>query len=371
MAIKTAAEIEAAVESELKGTPFAASSLRPLTGGTANFMYHARLQTPLADGTTEVVVKHGEGYVAQNPGFTLTKSRCEIEEETLRLLARLPHASTAACEVGTPALLHFNPETSTQIQEYLPDALNLKQYALRHYQAPTSDGFKPQCLQLGRCLGTWLRDFHEWSEQAANHHLRELFSRNGEMQNVKKMINYDRLLHMVAKYPSVLGGCADVLMQVSDMASAELQDPARLHVIHGDFWTGNILLPDVAMDDGKPTPIKIVDWEMAQLGVRPLDLGQVIAELWQLKLYKEIEAGSWIIQGFVDGYGSVDDKFMLRAAVHVGAHLICIGSSTSGWGTPAQSEQVVKAGRDVLLKAWKGDVGAFDGHDLACLFNTR
>ena len=107
---------------------------------------------------------------------------------------------------------------------------------------------------------------------------------------------------------------------------------------------------------------------MAQLGVHPEDFGQFIAELWELKLYKDIDAGLWIIRGFADGYGKVDTDFVFRAIIHVGAHLICIGSCTPGWGTPEQGESVAKAGKDLMLKAWNKDLGGFQGHDLECLF---
>lgn len=73
---KTKLEIEDAVRRELDGTCYAVSSLEPLTGGTANFIYRARLQKPLPDGSTEVVLKHGEAYVAQHPDFKLQMVRC-------------------------------------------------------------------------------------------------------------------------------------------------------------------------------------------------------------------------------------------------------------------------------------------------------
>ena len=130
----------------------------------------------------------------------------------------------------------------------------------------------------------------------------------------------------------------------------------------------SVLLPDIAIEDGNQVQVRIVDWEMAQLSVRPEDFGQLIAELWELKLYRDIDAGLWIIEGFADGYGKVDTDFVFRAIIHVGAHLISVGSNTQGWGTPEQSEEVAKVGKDVILKAWEKDVGAFEGHDLGCLF---
>jgi hypothetical protein len=119
-------------------------------------------------------------------------------------------------------------------------------------------------------------------------------------------------------------------------------------------------------------PVWVIDWEMASLGLRPLDVGQMIAELWQLKLYKDIDAGPWLIEGFVDGYTTghdeVDEAFAMRVILHVGAHLVCFGSRTPGWGTPEQQEEVMKTGRDLILQAWRKDRRAFDGHVLACLF---
>lgn len=68
--------ISAAVWDELDGTQYACAELKPLTGGTANFIFRGVLSKPLQDGTMEVVVKHGEGYVASHPDFKLSTSRC-------------------------------------------------------------------------------------------------------------------------------------------------------------------------------------------------------------------------------------------------------------------------------------------------------
>ena len=58
------------------------------------------------------------------------------------------------------------------------------------------------------------------------------------MQNLKKSINYDALLRMVGKYPSLLEECKETFQKIVAMVSAELEDEENLHVIHGDFWTG-------------------------------------------------------------------------------------------------------------------------------------
>lgn len=141
-------------------------------------------------------------------------------------------------EIGTPKLYHFNPESSTQIQEYVSNAVNLKDYALRHYQSATSEAVKPQCLQLGQGLGRWLREFHSWSDQPEQQGLRDLFTQNTDMQNIKKLINYDQLLGRVNMFPTLLQEYKDVLQEIVKMATAELADESQLSAIHGDFWTG-------------------------------------------------------------------------------------------------------------------------------------
>lgn len=71
-------EIASKIKDILDGTCFAVSDLRRLSGGTANFIYHATLkQSSSRDEYQDgVVVKHGEGYVASYPSFKISTSRC-------------------------------------------------------------------------------------------------------------------------------------------------------------------------------------------------------------------------------------------------------------------------------------------------------
>lgn len=74
----TEQEIRSKVEQVLRDTPFAVSTLRKLTGGTANFMYHGALEKPSTEEKYRngVVIKQGEGYVALHPSFKIATSRC-------------------------------------------------------------------------------------------------------------------------------------------------------------------------------------------------------------------------------------------------------------------------------------------------------
>ncbi|KAI2626636.1 kinase-like domain-containing protein [Hypoxylon sp. NC1633] len=366
-------EITSKVAENLKGTPFDASSLDVLSGGTANFIYRATLSKPLEDGTKEVLVKHSEDYVANSPNFKLTLYRCRIEVECLKALTAFPIVGKADESdpynfiVRTPSFFHFDEKNNSQVQEYLQNGIDLKTYALRTYAESNSDVTKHQCLQLGKALGRWLRQFHTWAAQHAE--LRTVVAGNRELQQLKHMINFSWLLDRVKQFPSILGDAKVIYEEVKNMAAAELNDQTQLQAIHGDFWSGNILLPQGPIQEGVDVPMFVIDWEMAQVGKPNVDLGQMIAELYELNLYKSISGGLWMVQGFVTGYGATSDDFAFRTAIQVGAHLVCFGTSVQGWGTPEQVENCARMGRDIIVHAWKKDRRWFEEGDLACLFS--
>ncbi|KAI1769242.1 kinase-like domain-containing protein [Hypoxylon sp. FL1150] len=235
-------EITAKVLQSLESTPFAASSLDALSGGTGNFIYRATLRQPLEDGTTQVLVKHSEDYVASAPDFKLPLYRCLVEKCTLAELAHYPAVGKADESdpynfiVRTPRFFNHYIGTHCQAHEYLQNGISLKEYALKTYADSNAEATKQQCLQLGKTLGRWLRGFHEWSAERDG--LRRLVANNDDMQRIKHMINFDALFDRIKQFPSVLGDAEDVFRKVSGMNSEEWDVEDELLVIHGDFWTG-------------------------------------------------------------------------------------------------------------------------------------
>ena len=88
----TTQEDRSRVVHALRKTPFTVSNLRRLSGGTANFIYHATLkQSSTGDKYRDgVVIKHGEGYVATHPSFKISTSRCVCMPEYPRGMIALP-----------------------------------------------------------------------------------------------------------------------------------------------------------------------------------------------------------------------------------------------------------------------------------------
>lgn len=112
----------------------------------------------------------------------------------------------------------------------------------------------------------------------------------------------------------------------------------------------------------------IIDWEVLSLGVPLRDVGQMIAELAMLQLFKDITAGSWLVEGFLEGYGTLTRDEALRVAIHAGCHFVVIGGSVAGWGSQADIERVVAFGRDAMLRGWEKDAAWFEGSILERLF---
>lgn len=306
--------------------------------------------------------------MAAHPDFQLTTARCKFEEYCLEALAALPPVSNQSCVIRAPRFFHFNPQTNTQVQEYLPDSVNLKMYAISHLSGNPSE-LKYRLVGIGNNLGTWLRSFHTWAADPAQAKLQGHIKLNKEMQLLKNAINYVSLVSSVERYPDILTDAKDILEKVKKMSEDEMAKEDNLQIIHGDFWTGNALIPDRHLEDGYQPTIFIIDWELCTFGARPLDLAQMIAELYELYLYRGIQAGLWMIEGFCAGYGFEDDAFAFRTAIHVGTHLVCFGS-VDGWGTAEQLLEVVAKGKEIIVRAWNKDREWFLASELSPLFGT-
>jgi thiamine kinase-like enzyme len=132
----------------------------------------------------------------------------------------------------------------------------------------------------------------------------------------------------------------------------------------------SVLLPNVPFIEQSETTLFVIDWELCQIGSRALDLGQMIAELYETKLFKNVDCGVWVIEGLLEGYGLLSEEMAFRTAIHVGVHLVVWGSRVAGWGSQEQVEEVVQVGKDLIVQGWNKNRAWFEGNALECLFRT-
>lgn len=86
MVVPTSEEIASKIRYSLAPTGFACSTLTPLLGGTTNFIFKGQLLKPRDDGTTQVVIKHGEDYSASRSDLSLSTNRCVSAAENPKRL---------------------------------------------------------------------------------------------------------------------------------------------------------------------------------------------------------------------------------------------------------------------------------------------
>ncbi|KAI0853629.1 kinase-like domain-containing protein [Daldinia vernicosa] len=367
---------------QLSGTPYACSSLTHLTNGTTNFVFRGKLAHPIrADGgdqstTTTVIIKHSTEFVAVSKDFPIDPSRAFYEESMLHALNNFPSSTTA---VKAPRLYLFVRSVNIQVLEDFPAAVDLKNILV----SPTANSIftTPVAASIGYDVGSWLRSFHIWTS-SPNTELKAIGD-NEPMRKLKYAITYDSFLNVLENnFPGLLEGHRSTLEQVKDSATNEFQKTSgdgyggeHWGLIHGDFWTGNVLLPSSpSLSTGHPGAAKlfIVDWEFAQFGHRAYDIGQMIGDIYERKHFFQTDGAVPAIEGFIQGYGGLGDELAFRTAIHAGVQLI-------GWYTrraptaPLQFplEKVTDAmriGRDWILKGWQKDRDYFQSSPLASLF---
>ncbi|KAI0098925.1 hypothetical protein GGR51DRAFT_552295 [Nemania sp. FL0031] len=178
---------------------------------------------------------------------------------------------------------------------------------------------------VGRALGTWL------------------LGPNQAMRRLKCLITYDSFIEILERHPETIEGYRDTLEVVKTAMKYEfersvIEGDESCGLIHGDFWSGN---------------------ENAQFGHRAVDVSRILADLYKHSHFKGAATSIRVMKGFMDGYGSLSDKFAYRIAIHAGVHLIC-------WYYRRDRNQpllhplptvlaVLELGRDLILKAWRRD----------------
>ncbi|KFY98470.1 hypothetical protein V500_01655, partial [Pseudogymnoascus sp. VKM F-4518 (FW-2643)] len=97
----------------------------------------------------------------------------------------------------------------------------------------------------------------------------------------------------------------------------------------------------------------VIDWELTQVAHPACDLGQMFAELFLLKHFRNIDAALYFLSSFMRGYGSIDNEFAYRVAIQFGVHLIVWPCRVTGWGEKEEIQKVVEIGRDFIEHAWR------------------
>lgn len=138
----------------------------------------------------------------------------------------------------------------------------------------------------------------------------------------------------------------------------------------------SVLLPNTPWKEpGTGTnKLFIIDWEFCQYGHKAYDLGQMIGDLWERKIFNDIDIVMPVLQGLIEGYGDISDNMAFRAIMHAGTQLVGWYNRRPRTGPLKAPPEVIVAGltigRDLILKGWRKDKRGFEGGVLASLFSS-
>ncbi|KAK9418401.1 putative Aminoglycoside phosphotransferase domain-containing protein [Seiridium unicorne] len=172
-----------------------------------------------------------------------------------------------------------------------------------------------------------------WASAPAQATLREQMQmlQNDSIRKVIYLLAYDGFFKVLENYPELSEGHREKLERIRDILGKEFEkspkgDDENSGLIHGDFWSENILVQNTQWVDtpqrDRTNKLFIIDWEFAQFGHRCYDLGQIVGDLIERRIYNDNSAGMVIMVGVIDGYGNLGDKMAFRTAIHAGVHVI-------------------------------------------------
>ena len=118
----------------------------------------------------------------------------------------------------------------------------------------------------------------------------------------------------------------------------------------------------------------VIDWEFVQYGHRAYDLGQMIGDLLEARHFKNSTCATWAMEGFMKGYGPIDDDLAFRTAIHAGAHLIAWSSRRGADGSFSasidQATTLMQMAVDFIVKGRRREKRWFLNSPISCLFSS-
>ncbi|KAJ3097573.1 hypothetical protein HK100_005309 [Physocladia obscura] len=206
--------------------------------------------------------------------------------------------------------------------------------------------------------------------------------KNDSKRKLKYEFTFGNFFSALENFPDLVKGHESTLEEIRSMIETEIEKPftegnEEYGLIHGDLWSGNILIPNSGWQvdkDASENTLHVIDWEFAQFSHRSTDFGQLIGDLYERKVFGNLENGVQVMEGLIDGYGPLSDEMAFRTAMYVGMHLVIYYLRRPMSGPRVVSEEAIVAGltigRDFMVKAWAKDREFFEGSELASLFTV-
>jgi 5-methylthioribose kinase len=210
--------------SYLASTPFDSSTVTPLSGGTANFVWRLVLKTPHEDVHHTAILKHAEGFASAYRALPLSIERFAFEHQALTYIPKNAPFMTSSSVVRLPKVFFCDGAHHVLILEDVGDLPSLKEFVSGE-PAPTPG----LSSRIGEELGRFLSNLHVWGKE--NDQVKALFSHNHGAREVCSWRTAGRLVAAAKKF-----GVDDE--RIAKIAEKMEQDGLKSEetLTMGDYW---------------------------------------------------------------------------------------------------------------------------------------
>ncbi|KAI4137521.1 MAG: hypothetical protein L6R39_007235 [Caloplaca ligustica] len=331
-----------------KSIPY--TTITPLTGGTANFVFRVVVVVSEdKDGaatSVSTIVKHAEPYIAASYGsIAFPLERMDVEVDALKQVGALDLLPGAG--VVVPRVTFYDQEARVLVMSDAGETTLKDAYS-------SSAGDDLDVCALGRRLGRWLAALHHSTRETSV----------GEGGNPVGRSIYRWAYAHLADVARGYGLDGEFCKHINDKYGALLATDDEC-VCQGDFWPGNVLLD--GEDDDKEIKLAVVDWEMCRRGCGATDVAQFAAEAY---LLDRCRGGKGMKDAFLRGYREraeelgvdlrAQGEFVRRVAVHMGVHLGYWPTRVK-WAGEEETKEIVALGHELMRRGdaldwdWLGD----------------
>jgi hypothetical protein len=403
---------EEGLRSYLVGTPFAASSVVQISGGSSCYTFRATLDVSYEDKGSglvaqSVIIKHAREYSSgfkdislkvermvnnlYDPSSYHLKTQQDVEVASMRIVPELPFYknNSISPKIRLARVLAYDQKNHVVILEDFGPLPSLKDYILAS-SSSTAD-VTTIAHEVGEILGQFLAHMHLWGYKLLHSttptadsdiSILDPFRNNQVATEAKKICAWrtaGRLSEIVGRYDDMKVEC-DWEAFVKRLEGEVLEKEETFTM--GDFWfgllflltasrmltstcrTGNILVKP-STESPALEQLVILDWEIAKLGTSAADIGQFAAESLLLARYATShEPGRALVGSFVDTYEATlisstksqsdrdgDSAGRALATLFDGNAIVgCTAAHTAVWGTLG----VWNVDSDVKERAVKG-----------------
>ncbi|RPB19628.1 hypothetical protein L211DRAFT_626057 [Terfezia boudieri ATCC MYA-4762] len=352
----------------LSSTPYACASLVPLTVGTLNVILRGTLDVPLKDGSTTVIVKHAKSVDALAEGISWDAIRLDYENEMMQaareaLRIELPDSVT----IGIPEVYYYDGKNKVLVmQDAGAEVKDLKASLL------AGEINSKQADVIGCAIAKFSSKLHSWSK--AQPQLCEDIQKHRQATIVSVWATYGRLAETIGMVSeSALEEHREAFEHARLVMTKEMQDSANFGIIHGDYWTGNILVSlDATNKDLGLESLYVIDWEISKVAPPLFDIGQMSAEIYLVNHFRQKSEAISLLDSLLRSCDGLDSlRSRCKMAVHFGTHLVVWPIRVPGWGTPKEVEACAKLGAEFIRKGLQGDVEWLELSVLGQLFKRR